>query len=200
MKCIVHKFSDGTVEISHISPTCLAALTGNGGLIREEQVAQQIAKMSSPPAPEVGLPLDIATNWVNAIHKGGLTETAAIALLAAKDNPPDCVECYVKEESTLPVDRNFRAAWEAPTGTVKVNMPKARNIHMDRIRVARNTALAVLDIPFMKAVEAGDTAAQAAVTAQKQTLRDIPQDFSLDAFDTPENLKAAVPPELAGKM
>ena len=90
-------------------------------------------------------------------------------------------------------------AWEMDVdGHPKVNMPKARGIHMDVIRKARNTELAAKDITFMRAVEAGDTDAQATIATEKQALRDIPQTFDLTT-DTPEQLKAKWPSELPAR-
>jgi len=80
-------------------------------------------------------------------------------------------------------------AWEMDTdGTPKVNMAKARGVHMDKIRVARDAELVKKDIPFMRAVEAGDASAQATIASEKQTLRDIPQTFDLTT-DTPAQLR-----------
>jgi len=77
---------------------------------------------------------------------------------------------------------------------INVNMTKARVIHMDAIRVVRNAELAAKDITFMRAVEAGDTSAQATIATEKQALRDIPQTFDLTTDnDTPEELKQKWP-------
>ena len=90
-------------------------------------------------------------------------------------------------------------AWEMDTdGTPKVNMAKARGVHMDVIRLARNTELAAKDVTFMRAVEAGDASAQSTLSTEKQTLRDIPQTFDLTT-DTPEQLKALWPTELPAR-
>jgi len=83
---------------------------------------------------------------------------------------------------------------------ISVNMTKARAIHMDRIRAVRNAELAKLDIPWMKAVEAGDTSSQATIATEKQTLRDIPATFDITTgVDTPEKLKAKWPSELPAR-
>jgi len=81
---------------------------------------------------------------------------------------------------------------------INVNMSKARVIHMDAIRVARNAALAATDITFMRAVEVGDTDAQATIAVEKQTLRDIPQTFDLSSR-TPQQLKGKWPAELPAR-
>ena len=80
---------------------------------------------------------------------------------------------------------------------VNVNMTKARLIHMDRIRVVRNAELVKEDVTFMRAVEDGDTDAQATIKTKKQTLRDLPATFDITTdVDTPEKLKAKWPSEL----
>lgn len=84
-------------------------------------------------------------------------------------------------------------AWEMDTdGWPKVNMAKARGIQMDYIRRVRNKELAAKDITFMRAVEAGNTDAQAKIGTEKQALRNIPQMFDLTT-DTPLQLKAKWP-------
>ena len=88
--------------------------------------------------------------------------------------------------------RVFRDTWEDIEGTLQVNMSKARGVQMDKIRDARNKELDALDIPFMKALEDGDTDTQATIKVKKQELRDIPQTFDLTT-DTPEQLKEKWP-------
>jgi hypothetical protein len=83
-------------------------------------------------------------------------------------------------------------------GTPKVNMAKARGVHMDKIRVVRDAELVKKDLTSLRAIEAGDTSAQARIATEKQTLRDIPQTFDLTT-DTPEELKAKWPSELPAR-
>ena len=92
-------------------------------------------------------------------------------------------------------DQRFFNAWEWKNGC-NVNMPRARLIHMDRIRQVRNKALEDLDVPWMKAIEIGDQLAADEVGMQRQTLRDIPQTFKLSGFRTPATLKTAWPANL----
>ena len=81
-----------------------------------------------------------------------------------------------------------------------VDMAKARTIHMDVIRRARNKELAKEDVNYMKAMESGDASAQAAVAAKKQTLRDIPATFDLTTgVTTTDQLKAKWPTELPAR-
>jgi len=79
---------------------------------------------------------------------------------------------------------------------IKVNMDKAVEIKKDMIRAERAPKLEALDVAFMRAVEAGDTAKQAEIAAKKQALRDATDDPAITTAQTPEELKAAVPAAL----
>jgi len=72
------------------------------------------------------------------------------------------------------IDNDFFNAYEfdAETGA-KVNIDKAKAIHLDKFRAARAPKLAKLDIDFMKAVEANDEAKKAEIITAKQALRDV---------------------------
>ena len=83
---------------------------------------------------------------------------------------------------------------------VNVDMTKARAIHLTEIRRVRNEELAKEDVTFMRAVENGDTDAQATIKTKKQTLRDLPATFDITTdVDTPEKLKAKWPTELPAR-
>ena len=83
---------------------------------------------------------------------------------------------------------------------INVNMDKARAIHLEEIRKVRNAELVKEDVTFMRAVEDGDTDAQATIKTKKQTLRDIPATFDITTdVDTPEKLKAKWPTELPAR-
>ena len=67
-----------------------------------------------------------------------------------------------------------------------VNIPKAKDIWKDKIRVARKPALEKLDVDYMRANEAGtDTTT---IVADKQTLRDLPT--QVDTATTTDEIKA----------
>ena len=83
---------------------------------------------------------------------------------------------------------------------INVNMDKARVIHLEEIRKVRNAELVKEDVTFMRAVEDGDTDAQATIKTKKQTLRDLPATFDITTdVDTPEKLKAKWPTELPAR-
>ena len=74
-----------------------------------------------------------------------------------------------------------------------VNMEKARDLHLAKIRLARNTALNQLDTPYMMALEQNDESALTSIAKQKQTLRDIPQRIDLGLFRNAEQLETFWP-------
>jgi hypothetical protein len=83
---------------------------------------------------------------------------------------------------------------------VNVDMTKARAIHLVEIRKVRDAELLKKDVPFMRAVEAGDASAQSTIGTEKQALRDIPATFDITTdVDTPEKLKAKWPTELPAR-
>ena len=122
--------------------------------------------------------------------------------------PPKAVSTpIVVEEAKIPHSRAFpnvaarkyRNAWKLNDTGATVDMAKARDIHMDRIREVRNTELIVVDNDLKKAEDAGDGPEIARIRARRQTLRDIPQTFGLTAANTPEELDALWPVELAAR-
>jgi hypothetical protein len=91
---------------------------------------------------------------------------------------------------------------------ITIDMDKAREIQRGAIRAMREPLFADLDRAFTRAqgrVSALDgprkTEAEAtmrAIEAQRQALRDAPADPRIDAAQTPEELKAAIPDVLKG--
>lgn len=75
---------------------------------------------------------------------------------------------------SVDIDNDYFNAYEfdAELGT-KVNIEKAKAIHLDKFRAARSPKLAKLDIDFMKAVEANDEDKKAEIMVEKQSLRDV---------------------------
>ena len=79
-------------------------------------------------------------------------------------------------DDVIPTDRAFRDAWAdtTPELTIDVDMAKARDIHLGRIRIKRNAELSKLDIQATKAQDIGDAETLAQIRARKQELRDLP--------------------------
>ena len=74
----------------------------------------------------------------------------------------------------LDIDNDYFNAYEFDSQVgAKVNIEKAKAIHLDKFRAARAPKLAKLDIDFMKAVEANDEVKKGEIIAAKQALRDV---------------------------
>lgn len=108
--------------------------------------------------------------------------------------PADAINAQIVDDSAIPADRTFRNAWAAD---LSVDMTKARAIQMERIRAARNAKLAALDPLWMRATGRGDTVTAAAVEAEREVLRNIPQTFDLTRAADADALKELWPAELA---
>ena len=86
-------------------------------------------------------------------------------------------EVFSGSDLTFNVIGANRTAMEYPTGpnnTIEVNFHAIHAVTEDRLKKTRNSRLKKLDVPFMRAVEIGDTAKQAAIGQKKQALRDLP--------------------------
>lgn len=79
---------------------------------------------------------------------------------------------------------------------ITIDMPKARDIWKDKIREERKPKLEKLDVEFMRAVEADDTAKKSEIATKKQALRDATSDPAIEAAATPEALKQVWPAAL----
>tara|TARA_Y100000401_G_scaffold34431_1_gene25738 strand:- start:217 stop:480 length:264 start_codon:yes stop_codon:yes gene_type:complete len=71
---------------------------------------------------------------------------------------------------------------------IKTDMTKAKELHKEKIRYAREPKLAELDIEFQKALETG--ASTTDIVAKKQALRDAPADTAIDDAVDGDALKA----------
>lgn len=78
------------------------------------------------------------------------------------------------------------------------NIEKAKEIKKDILRAERAPILESLDVQFIRAVEAGDTALQAEIAAKKQALRDVTKAPEIAQAKTLDELKAFVPEVLKG--
>jgi hypothetical protein len=79
---------------------------------------------------------------------------------------------------------------------ININMNKARDIHREKVREARNPKLAAKDVEFQRALETG--ANTSAIVAAKNALRDAPAASAIEAASTPDELKQAWDTNLLG--
>tara|TARA_Y100000114_G_C11741068_1_gene318987 strand:+ start:1408 stop:1671 length:264 start_codon:yes stop_codon:yes gene_type:complete len=71
---------------------------------------------------------------------------------------------------------------------IKTDMTKAKELHKEKIRLARAPLLTALDVEFQKALET--SADTSAIVAKKQALRDAPADSTIDSATDEAGLKA----------
>lgn len=69
-----------------------------------------------------------------------------------------------------------------------INMTKARELHKDKIRIARKPKLEELDVEFNKALET--SADTTSIVSKKQALRDAPADSDIGSAADTAALKA----------
>lgn len=108
---------------------------------------------------------------------------------------PEGIPWRVADRSVIPADRTWREAWVDTGSAVVVDMPRARDLHLRRIRHARQAAFADLDREVNRYLFSDRDRAQAA-EGKRQHLRDLPQTLDLEACRTPEELLATWPAEL----
>jgi hypothetical protein len=82
---------------------------------------------------------------------------------------------------------------------ITININKAKEIQKDKLRAERASILAQLDVEFMRAMEAGDSAKMQEIGAKKQALRDAPQHESLVNAQSIEELKQVTISSILGE-
>ncbi len=110
--------------------------------------------------------------------------------IAAKDVPQGAR--YQICDIAADIDRTFRPAWVFDdTNGIGIDIARAKDVWRDKMRAARAPLLDVLDVAFMRAIEAGtDTTT---ITAKKQALRDVTKDPRIDAAADSDTLKTIWP-------
>ena len=80
---------------------------------------------------------------------------------------------------------------------ITINMDKAREIHKDKLRVARAPKLLALDVAFQRTLEAGEDFKP--IAAEKQALRDVTKNETILSAEDAEQLKETWPADLLGE-
>tara|TARA_R100001509_G_C4825871_1_gene201503 strand:+ start:358 stop:732 length:375 start_codon:yes stop_codon:yes gene_type:complete len=93
--------------------------------------------------------------------------------------------------ATVPANRDFREAWSLSGTVISEDLTKAKEIFKDKIREVRGPLLEAEDVTYMKALEAGDSDAQAASVTRKNALRDAPANSAITSASDIAGLKAA---------
>ena len=122
------------------------------------------------------------------------TEAEVFAWCKAKMVPADAIDVQEVDAAKIPTDRTYRNAWKTDgAGGVGHDMPKARDIHRDKMRDARKPKLAALDVEYQRADEAGNAATKSQVATSKQALRDVTATPEIEAAQTVDELAAVWP-------
>ena len=103
-------------------------------------------------------------------------------------NCPTTNTIYTVQPSDCPTDRSFRDAWSYDGSNFGINITKAKEIHKDRIRLAREKKFEELDVEFQRALET--SADTSAIVAKKQALRDAPAASGITTAANANDLKA----------
>ena len=134
--------------------------------------------------------LEIAIPSASALkNKRTLEQIASKAIKQA--GLPEDTEYKIIETSSLPSDRTFRNAWEKIGAGIEVNMPIARSIHFEKIKLSCDMELGKTDKELMLAIEREEPLADLRI--KRQGLRDIADNIDLDSASTPEELKSIWP-------
>jgi len=102
---------------------------------------------------------------------------------------PEGVEYKIVE--SVDIDNDYFNAYEFDKAIgAKINIAKAKEIHLDKFRSARTPLIEKLDIDFMRAVEAGNADLQKEIASKKQALRDV---TSIELPNTLKGIKSTWP-------
>lgn len=195
MKCIVFVRADGRLCVGRPSKGGRLAhyvTLADGGRLPQNGSDGSDGK---PPTP---------AQRVDSFHRGWPVEGVTAAWAETEDEYVRRVlpqlspgaAAQIVDEAAIPADRTFRNAWKTGVAGVAVDMPKAREIHKERLRDLRKPKMEALDVAYMRADEAGNAAEKQRIAALKQALRDVTADPRIEAAATPEELKNVVPQAL----
>ena len=101
--------------------------------------------------------------------------------------------------ATVPSDRHFRGAWSLSGSVISEDMTAAKTIFKDKFREVRAPLLEAEDVVYMKALEAGDSDAQAASVTKKNALRNAPAASAITNAADIAALKAAWDTDVLGE-
>lgn len=104
----------------------------------------------------------------------------------------------ILDETEIPPKDAYRNAWKLGNRAIDHDMPKAKAIHLERIRRVRDRELTASDTEFVKLQDIGTPQEIAAVKSQRQKLRDAPNSVQVqvDAAKDITELKAIWPQDL----
>ncbi len=148
----------------------------------------------SPTLPSGAMWLDSASSgtWYRAPNEANVAAELAKALAGRVITSVRPIT-----QADLPV-RAYRNAWRDDGAKIAHDMPKARELHLERVRRARIPKLAELDTEVLRVLEQRQANPNALddVLTRKQALRDLPATLNVEAANTVEELLALWPASL----
>ncbi len=106
---------------------------------------------------------------------------------------PDYINYILMNDYFVPTDRYFREAWKHETGNIAVNMDKAKNIHLDKLRDIRSQKFIDLGFPQRLNPQVENAILDETTKAKLKELRDFPQTLDLTNVHNPDQLKNIIP-------
>lgn len=178
---LVWQFGDGSVMYTLVDPALR---------LPKETEAQQLVRVKERTGPmlrvsNIRRDHTIMTNAEYADYVKQLGDGALATFVGTISD-----EAFM---SAFDGARDFRGAWRHGGSGISVDLAIAKEIKCTQLRNARAPLLKEADVAFSKALESGDKAAQAAVAATKQALRDVTDDPAIEAATTIEELRAVQP-------
>ncbi len=113
----------------------------------------------------------------------------SVAEILAKDIESGTTYYEINTDD-IPDTNRFRTAWKLISGAIDIDVSLARECICAEFRAQRVDLLEALDVAHFKAVETGDTTAQATIAAEKQALRDVPAHADIQSASTLTELEA----------
>ena len=122
---------------------------------------------------------------------GPLTEEQYDQHVWERSVPPNAINPRYVDEDGLPANREFRNAWcdATPDAKVDIDLKKAKDLQLTKLRSTRNEKLTQADVEFMTKLEKGEDLT--AIKAKKQKLRDATEPLkalSVEGYNTKEVL------------
>ncbi len=139
--------------------------------------------------------LPIGAVWLDQA-KGWWKRPLADVLIRAQikrafsDRPAIPTVYRIITDADIPADRTYRNALGDDGKALKHDMVKARDLHRDLLRQAREPRLQALDVEAIRADEANDAKKKADTVKKKQELRDITKHPDIEAAQDVAALKA----------
>jgi hypothetical protein len=108
---------------------------------------------------------------------GPLTQEQYEEHILERSVPEGALQVKIVAEENIPSNREFRNAWVDITddNNVNIDLAKAKELQLTKLRELRNRALEKLDKDYMIAIELGTATTD--IKAAKQQLRDITEDL-----------------------